>query len=44
VKQQEQQNFPSEIKVKEASAKFQDSVLTIKLPKIEKKVHKIDID
>ena len=36
--------LPSEIKVKEASAKFQDSVLTIKLPKIEKEVHKIDIN
>jgi len=36
--------LPSEIKVKEASAKFQDSVLTIKLPKIEKEVHKININ
>ncbi|WP_052374364.1 Hsp20/alpha crystallin family protein [Methanobacterium sp. SMA-27] len=36
--------LPSEIKVKEASAKFQDSVLTIKLPKIEKEIHKIDIN
>ena len=36
--------LPSEIKVKEVSAKFQDSVLTIKLPKIEKEVHKIDIN
>jgi HSP20 family protein len=36
--------LPSEIKVKEASARFQDSVLTIKLPKIEKEVHKIDIN
>jgi HSP20 family protein len=36
--------LPSEIKVKEASAKFQNSVLTIKLPKIEKEVHKIDIN
>ncbi|MDP3065862.1 MAG: Hsp20/alpha crystallin family protein [Methanobacteriaceae archaeon] len=36
--------LPSEIKVKEASANFKNSVLTIKLPKIEKKVHKIDIN
>ncbi|MBP2046818.1 Hsp20/alpha crystallin family protein [Methanobacterium aggregans] len=36
--------LPSEIKVKEASANFKDSVLTIKLPKIEKKLHKIDIN
>lgn len=36
--------LPSEIKVKEASANFKNSVLTIKLPKIEKTVHKIDIN
>ena len=36
--------LPSEIKVKKASANFKDSVLTIKLPKIVKKVHKIDIN
>ena len=36
--------LPSEIKVKEASANFQDSVLTINLPKIEKEVLKIDIN
>ena len=36
--------LPSEIKVKEASAKFQGSVLTIKLPKIQKEVHKININ
>ncbi|MBI5681372.1 MAG: Hsp20 family protein [Methanobacterium sp.] len=36
--------LPSEIKVKEASADFKDSVLTIKLPKIEKEVHKININ
>jgi HSP20 family protein len=36
--------LPTEIKIREVSAKFQDSVLTIKLPKIEKKVHKIDIN
>ncbi|MGZ7136320.1 MAG: Hsp20 family protein [Methanobacterium sp.] len=36
--------LPSEIKVKEASAKFKDSVLTINLPKIEKEVHKININ
>jgi len=36
--------LPSEIKVKKASANFKNSVLTIKLPKIEKKVHKIDIN
>ncbi len=36
--------LPSEIKVKEASANFKDSVLTIKLPKIEREVHKIDIN
>jgi HSP20 family protein len=36
--------LPSEIKAEEASAKFKDSVLTIELPKIEKEVHKIDIN
>ncbi|MEN6574172.1 Hsp20/alpha crystallin family protein, partial [Methanobacterium aggregans] len=36
--------LPSEIKVKEASAIFEDAVLTIKLPKPEKKVHKININ
>ena len=36
--------LPSEIKVKEASAKFKDSVLTIELPKIQKELHKIDIN
>jgi HSP20 family protein len=36
--------LPSEIKVKEASANFKDSVLTIKLPKIKQEVHKIDIN
>jgi HSP20 family protein len=36
--------LPSEIKVKEASANFKDSVLTINLPKIQKEVHKIDIN
>ncbi|MDY9923193.1 Hsp20/alpha crystallin family protein [Methanobacterium sp.] len=36
--------LPSEIKVKESSANFKDSVLTIKLPKIEKRLHKIDIN
>jgi HSP20 family protein len=36
--------LPSEIKVKEASANFKNSVLIIKLPKIEKEVHKIDIN
>ena len=36
--------LPSKIKVEEASAKFKDSILTIKLPKIEKEVHKIDIN
>ncbi|PKL66750.1 MAG: heat-shock protein Hsp20 [Methanobacteriales archaeon HGW-Methanobacteriales-1] len=36
--------LPSEIKVKEASANFIDSVLTIKLPKIQQEVHKININ
>ena len=36
--------LPSEIKVKEASAKFKDSVLTIKMPKIQKEVHKINVN
>ena len=36
--------LPSEIKVKEASANFIDSVLTIKLPKIQPEVHKISIN
>jgi len=36
--------LPSEIKVKEASANFIDSVLTIKLPKIQPEVHKININ
>lgn len=36
--------LPSKIKVEEASAKFKDFILTIKLPKIEKEVHKIDIN
>jgi HSP20 family protein len=36
--------LPSEIKVEEASAKFKDSILTINLPKIEKEVHKININ
>ena len=36
--------LPSEIKIKEASAKFQNSVLTIKLPKIKEEVHKIDVN
>ncbi|AEG18182.1 Hsp20/alpha crystallin family protein [Methanobacterium paludis] len=34
----------SEIKVKEASAKFKNSVLTIKLPRIKKEIHKLDIN
>ena len=35
--------LPAKVKVKEASAKFEDSILTITLPKIEKSQFKVDI-
>ncbi len=36
--------LPVRVKVKEATGTFDNSVLTIELPKLEKKVHKIDIE
>ena len=35
--------LPAKVKVKEASAKLEDSILTITLPKIEKSQFKVDI-
>ena len=35
--------LPTKIKVKEAKANFEDSVLTITLPKVEKESYKVDI-
>lgn len=35
--------LPSKVKVKEATAKFEDSILTITLPKLEKSMIKVDI-
>ena len=36
--------LPARVKVKEATGTFDNSVLTIELPKLEKKVHRIDIE
>jgi HSP20 family protein len=36
--------LPDKVDVKNASAEFKDSVLTIKLPKIQEEKHKVDID
>ncbi len=35
--------LPAKVKVKEASAKYENSILTIKLPKLEKSQFKVDI-
>ncbi len=36
-------SLPTKIDVKKATAKFNDSILTVKLPKMEEKKHKVDI-
>ena len=36
--------LPSKVKIKEASAKLEDSILTINLPKMEKSKFKVDIN
>ena len=36
--------LPARVKVKEATGTFDNSVLTIELPKLEKEVHRIDIE
>lgn len=36
--------FPLNIKTDEVKAEFKDSVLTVELPKMDKKVHKVDIN
>jgi len=36
-------NLPAKIDVKKASAKFNEAILTVKLPKIEEEKHKVDI-
>jgi HSP20 family protein len=35
--------LPAKIKVKEAKANFENSILTITLPKVEKESYKVDI-
>ena len=37
-------SLPAKIDVKKATAKFKDSILTIKLPKLEAEKHKVDIN
>jgi HSP20 family protein len=36
-------NLPAKIDVKKATAKFNDAILTVKLPKMEEEKHKVDI-
>jgi HSP20 family protein len=36
-------NLPAKINIKEATAKFNDSVLTVNLPKLMEEKHKVDI-
>jgi HSP20 family protein len=36
-------SLPAKINIKEATAKFNDSVLTVKLPKLMEEKHKVDI-
>lgn len=36
-------NLPAKIDVKKATAKFNDAILTVKLPKMEEEKHKLDI-
>jgi HSP20 family protein len=36
-------NLPAKINIKEATAKFNDSVLTVRLPKLMEEKHKVDI-
>jgi HSP20 family protein len=35
--------LPSKVKVKEATAKLEDSILSVNLPKVEKSQFKVDI-
>jgi len=37
-------SLPAKIDVKSTTAKFNDSILTVKLPKLEAKKHKVDIN
>lgn len=36
-------SLPAKVKTEETTGTFSDSILTIKMPKLEKKMHKLDI-